>query len=242
MTAFLAIHAASLFAVPVRAAVVIFDNSEATFVWLAQGFDREGGGLNPTVSPTAQTVGNTDRQLFYGAFLGGGSTTVASDSIGALPQSSIQVAADPRVFVVDGPRPGQQTFFDRVAQVYGVGSTVGPSGMAQTFGTAVSTGYFSAAGGRFNFLGQHAFIGFQVILDDGLPHYGWIELDYRVGPLASSPFDSTVMMYQPVRWAYETSPNTPITVPAPAGGAITLLAAAGLACRRRRGPEAPHRA
>jgi len=114
------------------------------------------------------------------------------------------------------------------AAAFTVGQTVGADHSYSS--RLVDVGYFAAALGRGNLLGDSAFVGFRVTLDDGLPHYGWIEINYRLGPVR---FDqpSTIFMYQPVRWAYETLPNTPITVPSP--GALGLLGLAAMAAARR---------
>jgi hypothetical protein len=62
-------------------------------------------------------------------------------------------------------------------------------------------------------------------------HYGWIELGPR-----DVPFPFSINPYQPLRWAYETELNTPITViPEPAticSLLLSLLAATSLAVVR----------
>jgi hypothetical protein len=92
-------------------------------------------------------------------------------------------------------------------------------------------GYFNIGLGRVRLLGQSPTIGFRVIMN-GLPHYGWVELNHETGVANTGiPLE----MYQPVRWAFETTPNTPIGVPipSPAGAALLGVGAMGFALRRR---------
>jgi hypothetical protein len=60
--------------------------------------------------------------------------------------------------------------------------------------------------GGGNLLGPDPILGFRTGTN-GLYRYGWIELGQRTLPI---PYNET---YQPLRWAYETELNTPITVP-----------------------------
>lgn len=88
------------------------------------------------------------------------------------------------------------------------GETIGPvaaSGaswdMSADHGVAQGTG-------AAQLLQLPAYIGVRVQLDDGL-HYGWIRLE-SFGPI------SNVYAYVISDWAYETMPDTPIIVNAPA--------------------------
>lgn len=67
--------------------------------------------------------------------------------------------------------------------------------------------------------------GIELTLDTGT-HYGFVEFE-RVFP--TSPF---FPLFRPVRWGYETTPNTPVVIPAPTS--LALLAGAGLLTTRRR--------
>jgi hypothetical protein len=60
-----------------------------------------------------------------------------------------------------------------------------------------------------NLLDPQPTIGFRTGSNE-LYHYGWIELGVRELP---DPYNSPSYPYQPLRWAYETEVNTPITVP-----------------------------
>lgn len=216
-------------AAAVQGEVVLFDNTAATFTWLANGGSQPGGAFDPTRAPGDQANFAPARRLGYSAFQGGPSgDDVAADFILApSPAGSIRIARSTTPVIIPGPNPGQETSF-LPAAAFTVGQTVGADHSYSS--RLVDVGYFAAALGRGNLLGDSAFVGFRVTLDDGLPHYGWIEINYRLGPVR---FDqpSTIFMYQPVRWAYETLPNTPITVPSP--GALGLLGLAAMAAARR---------
>ncbi len=209
-----------------EAAVIMFDNADASFVWLPNGDTLPRSRFDPTVAVMQQSNASTARQLLYFANPGGGSTTVGADIIQASAVNGVTIAIRSTPIVVNGPSPGQQTTFSVVPEVYAPGQSIGSTA---SYVAGASVGYSNPTLGRFNFLGQHPFIGFRVTLDDGQPHYGWIELDYRSSPL---PGTGTVNMYQPIRWAYETEPNTPITVPA--STAAVLLAGVGAAAAGRR--------
>ncbi len=205
--------------------VVMFDNTSSQFLWVADGdVTTPGSRFDPVISSESQQhVLTTGRQLNYSAFLGAGSNDVLSDSI--LCGASIRIARGAATVVISGPQQGQETTF-QPAMTFADGAMVGAGLDYQQF---VSVGVFNPSFGRRDFLGQRAVVGFRAILSDGLPHFGWIEFNRRDGPLASG---FTVNMYQPIRWAYETEPNTPITVPA--STAAVLLAGAGAAAAGRR--------
>ncbi len=214
---------------PVGAEVVIFDNSAAAYVWVANG-SAAGTSFDPTLSPQAQASFSTARRLRYSAFGGGPSgSDVAADFI--LAGASIRVARATSSTVISGPEPGQETTFFPAVN-FALGQSVGAG---QNYSNSVvDVGYFAASIGREALLGDRPTVGFRVMLDDGLPHYGWIELQRRVGPGQFGPGEPTpILMYQPVRWAYETLPNTPITV-VPSPGAMGVIALAGLVAARRR--------
>ena len=86
------------------------------------------------------------------------------------------------------------------------------------------------------------YVGFRLTPAPGATYYGWIRMDARGIYLPSSPalppypqsVPGGVTVYQ---WAIETSPDTPITTPAPepgCAGLIALATAGGLVRRRTR--------
>ena len=215
----------------VSAEVVLFDNTAGTFFWVANADTGPGGAFDPTLAPSQQASFAESRRLRYGASLGGSGTIVSADLIAM--GSAIRIAGNPVPTRVFGPNPGQERDFLHAA-TFLPGEQVGPNTMypdpVPPMPPNIIVGYFNVNLGRHGFLGQHPFVGFRVTLDDGLPRYGWIEFDYRESLI--HPDGDLGLMYQPVRWAYETEPNTPITVPSP--GALSLLALAGLRAARRR--------
>lgn len=213
---------------------MIFDNSAQTFVWVSNGdFTIPNKIFDPTRGPHEQQAFNLATGLGYAAFLGGGSNTVASDSISA--GSSIRLLRSTTPVLIEPPFGGTPASF-LPAVVLEVGAQLGLSGIDQEYADRAAMGYFNPNLDRQSLVGERPIIGFRVMLDDGLPHYGYIEFERRQGPLAGGFPGETILMFQPVRWAYETEPNTSITVvPAPGAAAALLLGAGALAGRRRRG-------
>jgi MYXO-CTERM domain-containing protein len=105
-------------------------------------------------------------------------------------------------------------------------------GADQSYQVSAATGYFNVSLGRNRFLGQSPTLGFRVRLN-GEFHYGYIQFDWR-----ETVLDETVaFMYQPTLWAYETTPNTPITVPSVPAALAFGAAGIGAATLRRRPRE-----
>lgn len=204
-----------------RGEVVLFDNSAGTFVWIANAGTGPGGAFDPTLAPGQQGNFAESRRLRYSASLGGSGTIVSADFIAM--GSAIRIAGNPVPTRVFGPNPGQEREFLHAA-TFQIGEQVGPNAPYPA-PVNINVGYFNVNLGRHGFLGQHPFVGFWVILGDGLPRYGWIEFDYRESLI--HPDGDRGLMYQPIRWAYETEPNTPITV-VPSPGAVSLLGVAAI--------------
>lgn len=209
---------------------VIFDNSDLTFRWFANATAMEGGSFDPTLAPTSQpTAANTPRSLGYGAGLGGGSLTIVGESI-SRRGTSIQLVRNTTATVVVSPLGIQNIFFPLTA--FQPGTTVGPGA---NFANNGEIGYFAASLGHIPLLGNQVLIGFRATLADGLPHYGYIELHYLSGFFGEFGGGAPLTMYQPIRWAYESLPNTPIlVVPGPGVGAALALGLAAATGRRRR--------
>lgn len=116
------------------------------------------------------------------------------------------------------------------------GMTVGPGQNFQSNATVAIVAHFGQTSNQAPaWLGPpqdppttapSATMGFRIELADGT-HYGFITWMRVVHFPALSRF-----AYQPLRWGYETEPNTPITVPGPTGSMLALATA--IACTRRR--------
>jgi hypothetical protein len=208
----------------------VFDNTNDTFLWVPNGsFENPGAQFNPTLAPVASLplVFDTRALLVFGS-MGGSSSAVSADLIATGP--NIAIARNLIAVTVNGPQPGQQTQF-RPATLFAAGASVGPG---SNFEAQADTGYFNPTLGRIALLGDNPTLGFRVMLN-GQPHYGYIEFDRRLATTAGGDF--VLPIYQPIRWAYETTPNTPITVPSVPAVLAFGAAGIGAATLRRRPRE-----
>lgn len=215
-----------------RADPIVFDNSSLAFRWFANATAAEGVAFDPTLAPASQpSAANTARSLGYGAGMGGGSNTIVGESI-SRRGTSIQLVRNTSATVVVSPigPPIENIFFPLTA--FQPGASVGPGA---NFANSGDIGYFAPALGHIPLIGSQVFVGFRATLADGLPHYGYIELHYLTGFFGEFGGGAPLTMYQPIRWAYESLPNTPITVvPGPGAGAALALGLAAATARRRR--------
>jgi len=198
--------------------IVVHDNSQGLFV-LGAGLNR----LDLTMPPDQQQSPVRERSITYTAGSGGGSDSPQGDGVNG--GSGVRIVQNPVPLVITSGTGGM--FIIPLAQTFGPGEPIGPSFIYASGGAMA---LFHIAGGAIHapLLGQSPFTGFSLTLDDGV-HYGWIQWNFSMGPARDSV---PIPMYQPIRWAYETEPNVPIVVPAPA--TATLLALAGLVATRRR--------
>ena len=213
-----------------RSAVVVYDNTSLTtptFVWVASNLLSTGSSFDPTRSPEDQAGVTTPPAMGYS----GHSTLGAPGSLainGFNCSTGLNVIRDATGIPIDTPR-GPATLFP--ATVFRVGDTIGPGANYRQNADAAFTGDF-LGGNVFRLLGQSPVVGFRATLADGI-HYGWIEFNWTTGPRSDG---SVILMYQPLRWGYETLPNVPITIAIPTPAGIAPLVAFGLfASRRRRG-------
>ncbi len=198
-----------------NASVVVHDNTNGQFVL--------GAMLNlfdPSLAPTSQAAAVPERSITYFGGFGGGSGTPQGDGIGC--GEALRVPLNPVPFQIRVP-PINNLFEFFLTQTFANGEPVGPDEDYANGGTMA----LFRTGFRTPLVGLTPFTGFRLQLADGV-HFGWIQWLWSSGPF----FDGgTILMYQPIRWAYETEPNVPIVVPAPT--AIGLLALAGLVASRR---------
>jgi hypothetical protein len=196
-------------ALPVAAEIVFNDNSARIFEWLPDSRTEEPFNyFDPTLPPT-QTGEQTPTSLGFtqadpvssfhldvGSFHGSGGIELAVGDTFLAQGVGGSVSVTP----VQRFRPWE---------------SVGPH--ADWSPTAEHTW----AGGEFGtqlLLRDHGLIGFRTGAD-GQYNYGWIELGLR---MFEAPYHG--LHYQPIRWAYETELNTPITViPEPASICSLLL-------------------
>lgn len=191
--------------------VIVFDNTAGIFDWQPNAVH-----FDPLLPPDQQGSAATARSLVFEVPGGGGSFTAQAIQI-RRAGSSIEVARSPTpVFITN---PMGDVFEAIPLRVFSNNALVGPNAI---WGAGGSAGWFAPfTNPPFTFvLGQHPTVGFRIPVEGGF-QYGFIELELQG-------------FYQPVRWAYETEPNTPITVPTIPSAALLLTAAGALATRRRR--------
>lgn len=232
-----------------HAAVVVFDMPRTTVNGIADlpiatfgtpvlfsqpRFNR----WDPTISAQQQSLANPNasfRQtgISYTDFEGVGLSSIDISSEGDLTFITGTAPLTAQVYrYLGGPFPTLVTLtFSPIPIDLAFGSVVGAEGnyqqhgsvvMRQSLGFGIST--FSSVWGSATT--PHT-LGFRLQRPDG-PHYGFVTWVYGQLP-GNAPYAD----FQPVQWAYETEPNTPIVVP-PLGGASLLLLAAMSSVRRRR--------
>jgi hypothetical protein len=208
-------------ALPAPAEVVHYDNSHGDFAWVP---DTPGGTFNyfdPTQPPT-QTGQQTPFGLFHTNLFPETSGGVAVNSIAPDPEPPKRIAiAVGDSFTVQSGEGGHATVTP--ATTFLPGETVGPDAV---WTYQADLDFVTYIGGRTSLLGDPPLIGFRTETN-GQYQYGWIELGVRSPP------------YEPIRWAYETELNTPITViPEPASVISLLFFLVLAACLRSVWPKA----
>jgi hypothetical protein len=206
----------------VVASVIGFDNSAGQFQWRPSGFPPASGNLfDPTLAPGQQAAAVASRSLIYTYGQIFGSDMAAPESI--IGGANASIARDMTPVVVHNPGGQEFDFFPATA--FAPGQDVGGGANWQMMADAAWNSFFA---GRNRLLGQESIVGIRLGLADGT-HYGFVDLNWQQAP----PDFGSMMMYQPVAWGYESTPNTPITVPTPAGAAVAVCGAL-FAKRRRR--------
>ncbi|MCA9271909.1 MAG: hypothetical protein KDA31_02570 [Phycisphaerales bacterium] len=215
MSRFCFVLAASVLMAPTALAqVVSYDNSDGTFVWTPwltypDGFVvLDERSLDITLSPGDNQAGLADAER---AITTDYNYPLTSSEIwlnharDAFPSGLAEVAAGSAV------NTGFASGFR--ARAFSASDDVGSS---ETFinNAAIAT---HPIGGPEPLLGDHATIGVRFPTDETATsfHYGYIVLEWRDSLVFNNNKGgtSTLDLYQPVAWAYETTPDTPITIP-----------------------------
>ncbi len=207
--------AASALSTSVSAAqVVSYDNSGADFVWVpwltfSDGFVvLDERALDITLSPTDNQAGSASAER---AVTCSYNFPITSSEV-LLDVASRQFPGGLAQVVTDGP---VSTGFDSgfLAKTYAPGDTIGPS--EAFMNSAVTTRH--PIGGPEPLIGATATIGVRVPADAsaGTFHYGYVVLEWQedLVLINNKGTTSTLDLYQPIAWAYESTPETPITVP-----------------------------
>ena len=194
--------------------VVVFDNSDATFVWhwncgCVDEPPFPPSWLDPSRAADQQTGLSSARgiQFFKQDPSVGMSTPGEFAFQGRSAPGGLAIAAAPS-FVI----PGNEDGYDR-----GVipplskspGDVVGP---ADDWRQRVLTAHFidlSQSYGPSQTWFRDGIIGVRFPMADGV-HYGFIELDY-----IPNDFNSWYAVYRPVRWGYSPIPDQPLVIPPP---------------------------
>ncbi len=213
-----AIAAASLGLLPCHAEVITFSNQSGTFVWKPALSDPLSGDpilaermLDITISAADNQASLADpyRSLSY---------------FYSEPQTSSIVIVDRVTRIFPDGRAGIDTgeFFNYGTDTgfyvrnYLPGESVLPAQAIEAFPTNAGL-VKHTADGHEPVLGDRITIGIRYQADQvGKSHYyGYVVLEWRESVQFQNLTGgtSTLNMYQPVEWAYETTPDTPITIP-----------------------------
>lgn len=208
------------------AATVMFDNTNGQFAWLPTFGSSPPNYFSVLLPPSQQAAADGAYSLIYGVIDGGGSNTPVPITFD-IPLQFMRVARAPTSVSIANPTG--QVFQTVPAAAFNPGELVGAPANFQGSAAAAWRALF-ANPPIIPLLGQHTFVGLRLNMSDGL-HYAFVEFDYQNTLL---PLGGRFPIYQPVRWGYETTPETPIMVVPGAGGAGLMVLSGLVAGIRRR--------
>jgi uncharacterized protein (TIGR03382 family) len=209
---------------PALAEPVVFDNSAGEFDW---GYYQLGNifsgdpTLDITRAPDDQSNPGTKTWIQRRNNPGWTSADPHDSTVEAWTGSAIAY----RESVVldhygDWGWPSKHTH--HLAKVFQPGDVIGPDAMYEDSITVnASVKNLSGDYVFYDFWNNaEGYLGIRLTIA-GKTHYGWMQVDKYC--------------YKAISWAYETSPNTPIAVPIPAGGTLpAIVLGVGCVMRRRR--------
>jgi hypothetical protein len=199
------------FALPAVAEVFLYDNSNGAFLWLPENGTNSPITYFDPSQPPAQSGEQTQTSLWY---LKPQQQTSLDIGVGSfISVGNIEIAVGDPVTVYGEGAPEEVL----PAAEFHARETIGPD--ADWASRADHSTFSSPLSGPQLLLGELPTIGFRKG-EEGHYHYGWIELGPRELP---DPYGQGIP-YHPIRWAYESELNTPITViPEPASICSLLL-------------------
>ncbi len=204
------------------AAVVTYDNHDGTFQWtrtikLLSGDPQYGTFLDIRKPPTQSgerlpgTLGSWYRLNFTTS--SPGEFTIEGVSAAAIAQADV-----PKLYEWNG-----EVFSYKAAREYGPKEAVdGDDAWRFTVSHYWSLPFDFGFEGGTPLIAPSSYLGVRIETSANVYNYGWILFENWTDPVA---------------WAYETVPNTPIAIPVPGpGSAVTLLSTITIVgSRRRRG-------
>jgi len=213
-----AIAALPLCLFPCEAEVITFTNQSGTFVWTPPISDPFTGDpvlaekmLDVTMSAAdnAALLADPYRSLSYFYADIPTSSVVIVDRV-------TRIFPDGRAGIDTGDFFNYDTDQGYYVRNYLPGESVIPASAIEAFPTNAGLVKHTVTGHE-PVLGDRITIGIRFQADQvgESHHYGYVVLEWREGIQFQNLTGgtSTVNMYQPVEWAYETIPDTPITIP-----------------------------
>lgn len=209
-----------------NADVVIFENTNPSLDWLRMSGDyfgefEYGQNLDITSDAFSQPAfGVPAPSGTIGFFYVPGGSSADGNFLSIVQTNGATLArsSTPSVYV-DGYDQLPYNVFG--PELFQNGDQIGPAA-TWTGGLPV---WMSNSEGIFTTVTEQFTVGVRLSTTDGFL-YGFVEFEY----VATSPLARP--QYRPLRWGYESTPDTPFVVPAP--GSLALLVGSGLWCSRRR--------
>jgi hypothetical protein len=188
-----------------------------------------GSPFDPTRAATDQAAADPTHSITRAS----NSYTLGPSGLNLSGGTGLHFLADTQPVTAFDVNSGTTRIFSPLPLMFGPGAVIGPGSNELNLVTVELLYTFDGGPGQQaqpllqGVGGMLPTTGFHVDLADG-PHYGYISWQLMQFP-PGTPF----VQYFPRRWAYETQPNTPITV-VPAAGTRAMTLALGLTLFRRR--------
>lgn len=228
--------------------VLSFSN-DGTYRWPPGGnggYLFVGHAFDPTrIAADQSSVTTMPSMLTFAPYMAGGSYSVIFGNF--TPRNGLAIAREPVNRLVN-TRGGEFPQFTElpVARAYSLGQQVGAGSTFESTGNVYHSwtafvNTIQGPGGTHSLIGDDVYVGFRVPGPDGV-HYGYVRFVYEQVQLPPGtypdlePFGVPMnpLTFVPRGWAFETLPNTPISVVPGVGPAAVLGAGMLFAALRRR--------